>query len=253
MTLTVIRLVVGVKRKVVWISAGVSSFIAGYVIKETVTDWIYIDVADQHPDSMRFIKDCEKAIGTEIQIIKSDKFSCVEEVCRKYKMINSPYGAACTGMLKKNVRKKWEQEHLGDELTYVWGMDAKEKNRAHRMIHNFPEFKHEFPLITKGLAKEDCHGLLERLGIKRPIMYDLGYSNNNCVGCIKGGQWYWNKIRRDFPDVFVARSKMERDIGHSCLNGMFLDELPEDAGRKADEISTDCGVMCYLEFMKMNE
>jgi hypothetical protein len=39
--------VVGVK--VVWISAGVSSFIAGYLAKD-VDEWIYIDVEDQHPD-----------------------------------------------------------------------------------------------------------------------------------------------------------------------------------------------------------
>ena len=30
---------------------------AGYLAGD-VDDWIYIDIADQHPDSMRFIKDC---------------------------------------------------------------------------------------------------------------------------------------------------------------------------------------------------
>lgn len=31
-------------------------------------------------------------------------------------------------------------------------------------------------------------------------MYDLGYANNNCIGCVKGGIGYWNKIRIDFPE-----------------------------------------------------
>ena len=47
------------KKKVCWISAGVSSFMAGY-LAGNVDAWIYIDIKDQHPDSMRFIKDCER-------------------------------------------------------------------------------------------------------------------------------------------------------------------------------------------------
>lgn len=80
---------------------------------------IYIDIKDQHPDSMRFIKDCEKIIGKKVTILKSDKFNCVEDVIRKYKFINSEHGAPCTGMLKKAVRKKWENEHKEYALTYV--------------------------------------------------------------------------------------------------------------------------------------
>lgn len=35
------------KLKVCWISAGVSSFIAGYLSRETVDAFIYIDIKDQ--------------------------------------------------------------------------------------------------------------------------------------------------------------------------------------------------------------
>lgn len=244
---------VDVKRKVVWVSAGVSSFIAGYLVKETVTDWIYIDVADQHPDSIRFIHDCEKVLGQPIQILKSEEYKDVADVVRKTHMINSPWGASCTGMLKKAVRKHWEQDHLKDELTYVWGMDAKEKRRAESIIQNFPEFKHEFPLIDRNISKQDCHGIIQQLGIKRPVMYNLGYSNNNCIGCVKGGMYYWNMIRKDFPEVFRQRAELEREIGHSCLNGVFLDELDPKAGRKSEEITGDCGVICYLEYMNVKE
>ena len=192
--------------KVVWLSAGVSSFIAGYLVKETVDEWIYIDIADQHPDSLRFIHDCEKAIGKQVTILKSDEFNSVEEVIRKYRYINSPYGAPCTGMLKKKVRKKWENGHLGEPLTYVWGMDANERNRAERLVQSQPEYKHEFPLIDRQISKQEAHAILDRLEIARPQMYDLGFLNNNCVGCVKGGQWYWNQIRKYFPDVKTDKS-----------------------------------------------
>ena len=63
-------MVVVKKLKVCWISAGVSSFMAGYLAGD-VDEWIYIDISDQHEDSIRFIKDCEKAIGKEIQILRN--------------------------------------------------------------------------------------------------------------------------------------------------------------------------------------
>lgn len=233
------------KYKVCWISAGISSFIAGYLAGD-VDEWIYIDISDQHPDSLRFICDVEKIIKKKITILKSQEFDSVEEVIKKYKYVNSPYGAPCTGMLKKAVRKKWENEHLNYQLTYVWGMDMEEKKRAESIVKNFPEFEHEFPLIDRHLSKQDTHALAERIGIRRPIMYDMGYHNNNCIGCLKGGKGYWNKIRKDFPTVFQSRARLEREIGHSCINGTFLDELDPDAGRMEKEIMQDCGIMCYL-------
>ena len=231
--------------KVCWLSAGISSFVAG-VLAEDVDEWIYIDIADQHPDSLRFVHDVENFVKKEVIILKSDEFNNVEEVIRKYKFINSPHGAACTGMLKKAVRKKWENQHLDYHLTYVWGMDASEQRRADSIVKNFPEFRHEFPLIEKSLSKQDCHAMAQKWGIKRPAMYDLGYSNNNCIGCVKGGMGYWNKIRKDFPEVFASRAKLERDIGHSCINGVFFDELDPNAGRMSEEIMQDCSIMCYL-------
>ena len=230
--------------KVCWLSAGVSSFVAG-VLANDVDEWIYIDIANQHPDTLRFIHDIEKFIKKEVTILKSADFNSVEDVIKKYKFINSPYGAPCTGMLKKAVRKKWENQHLDYNLTYVWGMDADEKKRADGIMKNFPEFKHEFPLIEKKLTKQDCHAMVKKWGIKRPMMYELGYNNNNCIGCVKGGMGYWNKIRKDFPEVFISRAKLEREIGHSCIKGIFLDELSPDRGRMTNEIMEECGIMCY--------
>lgn len=231
--------------KVCWISAGVSSFIAGYLQRESIDKYIYIDIQDQHQDSIRFIRDCEKALDKEVEIIRSE-YGCVENVVRAMGYLNSPYGAPCTNVLKKRVRKRWEYEHRDYEITYVWGMDCTEKHRAERLQETMFEFKHEFPLIEKNLTKQDCHAMLAQLGIKRPAMYDMGYNNNNCIGCAKGGMGYWNKIRVDFPEVFESRAKLERLVGASFINGVYLDELEPDRGRIQDEISMDCSIMCYL-------
>lgn len=198
---------------------------------------------------MRFIKDCEKVLGKPIEIMKSP-YGCVENVIREKRYINGCHYAPCTMELKKKIRLQWEQGKK--DLCYVWGFDCNETNRAERMVKSFPEYKHEFPLIENGLTKEDAHGILERLGIRRPEMYDLGYSNNNCIGCVKGGMGYWNKIRKDFPEVFERRAKLEREIGASCIKGVFLDELEEGRGR-TDEINAECSLLCEIALEKEGE
>ena len=235
------------KLKVCWISAGVSSFISGYLERDTIDKFIYIDIDDQHPDSMRFIRDCEKVLGKKIEILKSP-YGSVENAIRAAGFIgNIRTGfAVCTNWLKKRVRKEWEYDHREYDITYVWGMDCTEKHRAESLESSMCEFKHIFPLIDRGLTKEEAHGMCERLGIKRPAMYDLGYNNNNCIGCVKGGMGYWNKIREDFPDVFEGRSKLEREIGASILKECYLDELDPNRGRMSDEISTECNIFCML-------
>lgn len=243
------------KLTVAWLSAGVSSFIAAYLIKDEIDEFYYIDIADQHPDSMRFIKDCEKLLGKEIKTLQSEQYGSVEQAIRSfgYTRIARTGYAFCTDYLKKRVRKEqFEYYHQNDEVTYVWGMDCKphEQERAQRIIEAQPEFNHRFPLIEKNLTKQDCHAMARRLGIKRPKMYDLGYQNNNCVGCVKGGMGYWNKIRRDFPEVFESRAKMERDIGDHCLKECYLDELDPNRGNIEDEIMEDCGIFCEINLAR---
>lgn len=225
---------------------------AGY-LADDVDEWIYIDIKDQHPDSIRFIHDCEKAIGKKVKIMKSDEYRCVEDCIRAAGMIKLPGGfAPCTNWLKKRVRKEWEEQHKGCNLTYVWGFDLAEKARAERTVEANPQAKHEFPLIDKELSKEDVHGLFERtFDFARPQMYEMGYPNNNCIGCVKGGMGYWNRIRNDFPDVFESRAKLERLVGYSILkdsngNPVYLDELEPDRGNMNTEIFPDCSIMCYL-------
>ena len=78
-------------------------------------------------------------------------------------------------------------------------------------------------------------------------MYELGYSNNNCIGCVKGGQAYWNKIKIDFPDIFERMSETEEWLGRSCINGLFLKDLPENT-RNEKPVLPDCGSICEIKF-----
>lgn len=237
--------------RIAWFSAGVSSFVASYMAKPDRI--LYIDVANQHPDSFRFLAECQRHLDAPIEILRDVKWGgCVDNVIRDERYINGPGGAPCTKYLKKRVRQEWERENLRDGDVYVFGYDADETARAERLVENTVEAACEFPLIERHVSKSEAHGICETLGIKRPAMYDLGYPNNNCIGCVKGGKGYWNRIRRDFPAVFRRRAKQEREIGHSCIKGVFLDELDENEGRMDMEVFPECSFMC-LGYMEVDE
>lgn len=227
-----------------WFSAGVSSFIAAYLMKDKIDKIIYCHIDEQHSDTLRFLKDCEEVLEKPIEILQSP-YKSVKNVVNSFRFMNSSYGAKCTEILKKRVRKEWEATQ-NKSLSYVWGYDNTEKNRAERIIETSPAYTHIFPLIERNMCKEESHKKLKKLGIKRPVMYDMGYNNNNCVGCVKGGMGYWNKIRKDFPETFSLRAEQEREIGFTCIKGVYLDELEPERGRIQKEIMDDCSIACQL-------
>lgn len=233
-----------------WFSAGVSSAVATKLACDILDHIIYIHVDDQHPDTLRFVRECEQWFGKPVHILQSPYRDVATAIrCGGGRYMNGPRGASCTKFLKRRVRAEWECDNrFFNTFRYVWGMDAAEASRCDRLCDTMPDAAHVFPLRDKALSKAAAHGILKRAGIKRPAMYDLGYHNNNCVGCVKGGKGYWNKIRVDFPDVFSARALLEREIGGSCINGTFLDELDPDAGRDQGPVLEDCGPLCETVF-----
>lgn len=229
-----------------YFSAGVSSAVATKLMIGQIDRIIYTHIDDQHPDTMRFVRDCEAWFGKPVEIMQSPLKS-VENACRAASFIRDPRsGAVCTRLLKRRVRQEFEIENEGS-MKIVWGMDSEESDRADNLKLTMPNHDHVCPLADKGICKAEAHEILKASGIKRPAMYDMGYHNNNCIGCIKGGMGYWNKIRVDFPDVFAARAKMERDIGFAILrHDTYLDELDPERGRHEGPICDDCGLMCEL-------
>ena len=243
--------------RVAWWSAGVTSAVACKMALEMYDDvelfYIHIDTA--HPDNERFKNDCEKWYGKKIHVLKSRDFKDQFEVIEKTGAVNTPMGAPCTKILKKEVRYELERQYsinLFNEveiLNQVWGFEyeLRQVNRAIRFGQQSPNTRPLFPLIEKGIDKDQCAGMLINAGIDLPTMYILGFGNNNCIGCVKGGKGYWNLIRIHFPDEFWKMARLERKVGYSCINGTFLDELDPKAGRMSKEVMPNCGIICEVE------
>ncbi len=235
-------------RTVAWFSCGAASALACKIVsdekpKNLVVASIHIN--SEHPDNTRFLLDVVRWIGHPIETLGSTKYSDPWEVFEKTRYLVGPSGARCTTELKKLVRRDFERD--GDIQIFGFTNEPQEVARFERLKAQNPEITVRAPLIEHGFSKLDALAALERAGIVLPTMYRLGYRNNNCIGCVKGGAGYWNKIRKDFPEVFDRMSKVEADLGRTVLrrNGqpLALKDLPENTGRY-EPLTSGCDLLC---------
>jgi hypothetical protein len=235
-----------------WFSCGITSAVACKLAVEQYgkddVKLYYIGIKSAHPDNDRFIKECESWIGIPIEIVSNKKYIDQFDVIEHTKYINGPSGARCTKELKKNVRFRIESEHNYPHQIFGFEYSLGEINRALRFRQQYPMAKPIFPLITNKITKENAAFLLNKAGIDLPTMYKLGFHNNNCIGCVKGGKGYWNKIREHFPEVFEQMSELEQEIGRSCIKNKFLKDLTVTEGKHEPPILPDCGTFCEVKF-----
>ena len=241
-------------RSIVWFSCGAASAIAA---KQSVKkngencDIENCDTGGEHESNKKFLKDIEKWTGKDITILKNKEYDDHFDVFKKKKFFVKVGFAYCTIELKKKLRLEYQRPND----IHILGYTLDEKKRTERFDNNNPELITDWILIEKGITKEDCLGILWQVGIELPKMYDLGYNHNNCIGCVKGGIGYWNKIKKDFPDHFNKMARIERDVGNSILKyrsgekegtPLFLDNLENNMGRYDQEPPISCSLGCGM-------
>lgn len=236
-------------RRVVQFSCGAASAVAAKMVCMEDANAVVVNafIKEEHDDNRRFLVDVERWIGRQITVLRDEKYGgSAYEVFRRNRFIKSRAGASCSRILKRQQLGSFNQP--GD--IPVLGFTIEEQERADDYLEANNGLG-EFPLIQAGLSKGDCLAIVERAGIELPFMYRAGYSNANCIGCVKGGMGYWNRIRRDFPEHFEAMARIEEDIGPSAY--LFRDrdtgeryplrQLDPTAGRH-DEVVPECGFAC---------
>ena len=246
------------ERIVCWFSCGAASAVATKLAiqlnngeKELIVARCYI--AEEHQDNERFAQQCEQWFGVPIVNLKDEKHDgSIYNVFEQNKYIVGIAGAPCTRILKKRVRESFQKPND----IHVFGYTAEEQDRADRFIDANNDVNLWSVLIDNNLTHDDCLAIVKRAGIELPAMYSLGYKNNNCIGCVKGGAGYWNKIRVDFPDTFDRMAKLERKIGASICKEkgqrVYLDELNPKTGNYKAEPEVECGIFCEMAERQIN-
>jgi hypothetical protein len=218
-------------------------------------------IVEEHEDNRRFLSDCERWFGREVQVLRDAKYGAsTDEVWRRKHYIKGLRGAPCSAALKRDLLASIA---LPGDVNII-GYTREEEDRFSELQDRFPAETFAAPLIEKGLDKSDCLAMVERAGIDLPAMYRMGYPNANCIGCPKGGQNYWQKIREDFPERFIQIQAIQDDIGPGAYflrfrsgprkgERMPLSELPAGRGNIGDEASFSCSFFCELSLQEISE
>ena len=242
------------KTIVVWFSCGAASAVAAKKTieiygKENTVRIVNNPIKEEHSDNLRFLKDVEKWLGQEIEFAKNSNFpnASAVEIWSKRKYMSGVHGAPCTTELKKKARQQWEENNDFDFI--VLGFTYDEIKRNERFV--MTERSNVLPvLIDLRMTKQSCFNYLIASGIRPPEIYELGFSNANCIGCPKAtSPTYWNLVRKTFPNIFQERVELSRKLGVKLVrvkgNRVFLDELKEtDRGRKLKTMTPSCGIFC---------
>jgi len=233
-------------RTLSWFSCGAASAIATKLIPEAIP--VYCETGAEHADNERFLTECETWFARPIIRLRSGEYASTWDVWTKRRWLAGIEGARCTVELK--VKPRLEFQRPDDTHVFGYTADALDAARADRLRTNYPELTILTPLIERGITKAACIEMIARAGIRPPILYALGFQNNNCIPCVKAtSPAYWALVRREFPIQFAAMANLSRSLNvRLCrLNNerAFIDEIPADHP-VSDPIQPSCDFLCHL-------
>lgn len=242
-------------RVVVWFSRGAASAVAAKLALAAYgTRCVVVNCnmdANEHPDNARFAKEVETWLGVSMVSIASQRYKDVDEVFVAERYMAGTDGARCTTEMKKVPRFAFQDP----ADIHIFGYTADEQDRIDDFTKANPELFLEWPLRDAGITKAECFGILKFAGIRRPEIYELGFNNANCIGCVKvTSPKYWLLVKQLFPEIFELRARRSRELGVKLLQltrktknreRLFLDELTPDMVLKKDRMpEVSCGPFC---------
>jgi 3'-phosphoadenosine 5'-phosphosulfate sulfotransferase (PAPS reductase)/FAD synthetase len=213
-------------QRVVMFSGGAGSWAAAKRVAETHgTDRLTLLFADtkvEDPDLYRFLGEAAANVGGELVMIADGRTPW--EVFRDARFLGNSRVAPCTFALKQKPQDKWLKDNCLPSSTVVYvGIDWTEQHRYDRLkeIRARQGWTYEAPLCEPPyLDRRDVFEWLEREGIRKPRLYSLGFSHNNCGGgCVKAGIGHFSHLYHTLPNVYAEwednEEKMRAFLGRT--------------------------------------
>ena len=234
-------------RTVVWFSAGAASAVAAKITLSTppTPTVVYCDPGSEHPDNYRFITDCEAWFDRPVDISAPPNTVDTWQVWDERRFLNGPTGALCTVELKKKPRYAFQRP---DDIQ-VFGYTAEEAHRAARFRDENPGIDLVCPLIERGLTHADCLAIVDRAGIELPVMYRLGFGQQQLRRLRQGRH---GLLEPDPPTLPRRRSTGWRSSNATSatpalrrIRPGLARQLDPDRGEH-NEPSIECSLLCAL-------
>lgn len=208
-----------ITKHIVLFSGGLASFetarrVLNRYKKQNVELWFF-DTLIEDEDLYRFLLDAEKVLGVNVKRFQDGRDPWQVFFDRRY--IGNSRVDLCSRILKRELLeeklKSMESEY---NITLYFGLEWHE---THRMDVVKPrwlarDIKVDFPLAWKPLLSfNDFVQEINKLGLKIPRLYTLGFNHNNCGGaCIKAGFRQWALLFSTFPERYMWHEKKELEF-----------------------------------------
>ena len=244
-------------RIVSWFSCGAASAVATKLAlrKFPSVTIAYCETRSEHEDNERFLADCVRWFNAPVNRVSSPDYADTWDVWERRKYLAGINGAPCTSELKIGPRLVFQRP--SDHHVFGYTADQNDVDRFKRFRANYPELSVESPLIDAGITKAACLAMIESAGIAPPVLYALGYPNNNCLPCVKAtSPDYWALVRKTHPEVFARMVELSRRLNVRLCRikdeRAFIDEIPADQPTM-NPIAPACDFLCHLAEQDLKE
>jgi hypothetical protein len=200
-------------KHVVNFSGGACSFWAAYraIQKHGKADvtLLFADTLMEDWDLYRFLEDAGAVLG--VPVTRCAEGRSVWEVFDDESMMGNSRTPLCSRILKREVLDKWRHENCPEGATVHIGIDWTETHRVAPTRLALTGWQVEFPMMDEPLW-DKCKMLaeLEKLGVKPPRLYAMGFPHNNCGGfCVKGGQAQFAHLLKTMPERYAFHEQKE--------------------------------------------
>lgn len=195
-------------KRVVNFSGGACSFWAAYRViekygKEDVT-LLFADVLIEDDDLYQFNRTAAEILGIPITRVCEDITPW--QLFRREGLIGNSRFPICSVFLKRQPLDAWHRSNcLELDSTIYVGFDWTELNRLEDLRREKPAWRIEAPMTEPSLW-DKCKMLseCEKLGLKIPRLYLLGFPHNNCGGtCVRAGISHFVHLYRVLPAKYA--------------------------------------------------
>lgn len=154
-------------------------------------------------DNWRYGREVHAYIGKPRWIVLTDGRTPME-AGRSEGVIPSNRIPVCSRELKQKICRKFIETRWDVDHDEIWiGLDRDEDTRVDGILAGWAPWKVHFPLREEFYDKADILAAWEARGIRRPRLYEEGFSHANCGGaCVRGGQKQWARVLAKRPDVY---------------------------------------------------
>lgn len=219
-------------RHVVNFSGGLCSFWAAHrVIQKHGPEKVvllFADVLIEDPELYEFNERASALLGVAITRICQGETPW--QLFRRKGIIGNSFRPVCSFELKREPLDAWHEKYclnIAEEgqvqlpflndgrepATIYLGFDWTEPHRVADIRREKPLWRIEAPMTEEPIwDKCKMTREAEKLGLKIPRLYELGFPHNNCGGrCVRAGISHWVHLLRVLPERFTEWMNEEQD------------------------------------------